>query len=195
LTDIDVLIVESEDALSDFFIKWFRKHYTNFEERKEILGTKLWPLTSFPNFDINMFKHRSFSTDSDHVCVSKAVLEELLLKADAHERELSAATLTVMELEAPVRHCTTFWNITKENFQRLLFQVETCVYSLYFQFISTNFQLSAANVSISGDCEFGVSIWPIRDAERQLNPLQSVVITYEFVVRQEPSFEFEGLIP
>jgi hypothetical protein len=37
----DELQVESEDAVFDFVIKWARKHYTNVEERREMLSNAI----------------------------------------------------------------------------------------------------------------------------------------------------------
>ena len=79
LSAIEVLLssnelrVESEDALFDFVIKWARKHYTNVEERREILSNRLCQLIRFPNMSHHKLYDVISCNDLDGACALNAV--------------------------------------------------------------------------------------------------------------------------
>jgi hypothetical protein len=76
----DNLQVESEEALFDFVIKWSRNHYTNVEERREVLSNTLFQLVRFLNMSHEKLNDVIYCYDLDSVCVCKVALDSLHLK-------------------------------------------------------------------------------------------------------------------
>jgi hypothetical protein len=136
LLSSDQLQVESEDALFDFVIKWARNHYTNVEERREVLSNRLFQLIRFRNMSKHKLNEVISCNDLDTVCACKAALEALRLKAQAphhrsKERDYTHFPVTVVESETPIRECTVFWNMTRNQMP---------LYSQHFQFGGVKFQ-------------------------------------------------------
>jgi hypothetical protein len=118
----DELQVESEDAVFDFVIKWARKHYTNVEERREMLSNRLGQLIRFPNMSHHKLNDVISCNDLDGACALNAVSEALHFKAQephnrSNERNYKHLPVTVVESDIPIRECTVFWN--KRNAQQM----------------------------------------------------------------------------
>ena len=78
----DELQVESEDALFDFVIKWATEHYSNAEERREVLSNRLCHLIRFTNMSPNKLINVIYCSDLGTVSI-KAVSEALHLKGSS----------------------------------------------------------------------------------------------------------------
>ena len=139
----DELQVESEDAVFDFVIKWARKHYTNVEERREMLSNRLGQLIRFPNMSHHKLNDVISCNDLDGACTLNAVSEALYFKAQephnrSNERNYKHLPVTVVESDIPIRECTVFWN--KRNAHSRQFQFGSAKFrfegmGLWFMFL------------------------------------------------------------
>jgi hypothetical protein len=158
----DNLRVESEDALFDFVIKWARNHYTNVEERREVLSKSLFQLVRFPNMSHEKLNDVISSDDLDSVCACKAALDALHLKAQAphnisNDRYYTHFPVTVVESDTPIRECPVFWNITR---------TEMPLHSQHFRFGGTKFQFRCDPLEHVDGFELTISVIDYDDEER-----------------------------
>jgi hypothetical protein len=179
----DDLQVESEDALFDFVIKWGTKHYTDVEERREILSNRLCQLIRFPNMSYHKLSDVISCNELDRVCLLKAVSEALHLKVQAphkrsNERNYTHLPVTVVEFDNPIRECTVFWN--KRNVQQMP------LYSQHFRFGGAKFQFRCDPI----EPPFGFDLTiAVIDHDDQ-TPVDSDAIEIELAIRMLPLCDF-----
>ncbi|XP_010251562.1 PREDICTED: BTB/POZ domain-containing protein POB1 isoform X1 [Nelumbo nucifera] len=199
----DDLQVASEDAVYDFVLKWARTHYPKLEDRREILGSRLFRLVRFPYMTCRKLKKVLTCNDFDHELASKVVLEALFFKAEAPHRqrslaaEESAATnhrfieraykyrpVKVVEFELPRQQCVVYLDLKREECLNLF--PSGRVYSQAFHLGGQGFFLSAhcnMDQQSSFHC-FGLFLG------MQEKGSVSFAVDYEFAARSKPTEEY-----
>ncbi|KAL8118976.1 BTB/POZ domain-containing protein POB1-like isoform X1 [Apium graveolens] len=156
----DELQVASEDLVYDMILKWSRAHYSELEERQEILGSRLSRLIRFPFMSCRKLKKILTCIDFDHDLASKIVLEALFFKAEApHRQRILAAEeslnsnrryveraykyrpIKVIEFELPRQQCVVYLDLKREECGNLF--PSGRVYSQVFHLGGQGFFLSA----------------------------------------------------
>ncbi|XP_018633436.1 BTB/POZ domain-containing protein POB1-like isoform X1 [Nicotiana tomentosiformis] len=199
----DDLQVASEDAVYDFVLKWARIHYPNFEERREILGSRLCRLIRFPYMTCRKLKKVLTCNDFDPELSSKVVLEALFFKAEAPYRQRSLAAeegsashhrfvervykyrpAKVVEFELPRQQCIVYLDLKREECNNLF--PAGRVYSQAFHLGGQGFFLSAhcnMDQQSSFHC-FGLFLG------MQEKGSVSFAVDYEFAARTKPTEEY-----
>lgn len=199
----DGLQVASEDAVYDFVLKWARQQFSNQEERREVLGSRLAKLIRFPHMTCRRLKKVLTCSDFDHDVATKLVLEALFFKADTPHRQRSLAAeesasssrryveraykyrpVKVVEFELPRQQCVVYLDLKREECNNLF--PSGRVYSQAFHLGGQGFFLSAhcnMDQQSSFHC-FGLFL----GMQEKGSP--SFTVDYEFAARSRPTEEF-----
>ncbi|ERM97785.1 hypothetical protein AMTR_s00116p00111830 [Amborella trichopoda] len=113
------LLLQSEDEVFNFELKWARAKYPKLQERCEILGSKIIRLIRFPYMTNHMLKEILKCEDLECGLISKVVLDAFLFKAEAPEKKRALMAermckyhpVKVVELETPHNECIVLFNL------------------------------------------------------------------------------------
>ncbi|XP_058743924.1 BTB/POZ domain-containing protein POB1-like [Vicia villosa] len=199
----DDLQVASEDAVYDFVLKWARQQYSNVEERRIVLGSRLARLIRFPYMTCRKLKKVLTCSDFEHDVSSKLVLEALFFKAEVPHRQRSLAAeeptcssrrfleraykyrpVKVVEFELPRQQCVVYLDLKRDECNNLF--PSGRVYSQAFHLGGQGFFLSAhcnMDQQSSFHC-FGLFLG------MQEKGSVSFTVDYEFAARSRPTEEF-----
>ncbi|CAK8560750.1 unnamed protein product [Lathyrus sativus] len=199
----DDLQVASEDAVYDFVLKWARQQYSNLEERRLVLGSRLARLIRFPYMTCRKLKKVLTCSDFEHDVSSKLVLEALFFKAEVPHRQRSLAAeeptcssrrfleraykyrpVKVVEFELPRQQCVVYLDLKRDECNNLF--PSGRVYSQAFHLGGQGFFLSAhcnMDQQSSFHC-FGLFLG------MQEKGSVSFTVDYEFAARSRPTEEF-----
>ncbi|KAL8543508.1 hypothetical protein ACS0TY_004162 [Phlomoides rotata] len=132
----DDLRVTSEGVVYDFVLRWVHKHYSDLEERREILKIHLLHLVRFPFMTTKKLTEEVQTCDDiDPEVASKIVTRTLVFKAaetlhQKHclaveegntasqqyvERAYKCRPVKVVELEVPHQQCIVYFHLTREE--------------------------------------------------------------------------------
>ncbi|XP_047971011.1 BTB/POZ domain-containing protein POB1-like [Salvia hispanica] len=201
----DDLQVPSEDAIFEIVLKWARVHYSNLEERREVLSNRLIRLIRFSCMTSRKLKKVLICGDIDPILASKVVLEALFFKAETPHRQRSLVAedanasyhrlversykyrpVKVVEFESPRKQCIVYLDL-KRNECAQLFPSG--------RIHSQAFHLGGQGFFLSGHCNmdqnssfhcFGLFLG------MQEKGSVSITVEYEFAARMKPSKDFES---
>lgn len=198
----DDLQVASEDGVFDFVLKWARTHYPKFEDRREVISSRLASLIRYPYMTCRKLKKILSCSDFEPELASKVVLEALFFKADAPYRQRALAAgdssinrrfverayryrpVKVVEFELSRQQCIVYLELKREECLQLF--PSGRVYSQAFHLGGQGFFLSAhcnMDQQSSFQC-FGLFLG------MQEKGSVSFAVNYEFAARSKPSEEY-----
>ncbi|CAH9117102.1 unnamed protein product [Cuscuta europaea] len=199
----DGLQVASEDAVFDIVLKWARIHYPKLEDRREVLGSRLFRLIRFPFMSCRKLKKVLGCNDFDSELATKVVIEALFFKAEPSYRHRSLAAeeantsihrfversykyrpVKVLEFSLPRPQCIVYLDLKREECLKL-YPVGR-VYSQAFHLCGQGFFLSAhCNMDqLSSFHCFGLFLG------MQDKGSVSYVVDYEFGARTKPMEDY-----
>lgn len=196
----DDLQVTSECAVYDFVLTWVRKHYPDFEERREILKTHLLHLIRFPFMTTTKLTEEvQTCSDIDPEVASKIVIRALGYKAETpHRRRCLAAeacnTLSrqfveraykrrpnkVVEFTLPNQQCIVYLDLVRDELMNTIPGGDIR---------SETFHLGGLTLKLVTRFSGFIHRYFILD----LNVAESseCTVSYKIALRKKPSEEFE----
>ncbi|KAL6518911.1 hypothetical protein OROHE_017664 [Orobanche hederae] len=200
----DDLQVTSEGVVFDSVLRWARKHYSDLEERREILKTHLIDLIRFPFMTIpQLIEKVQTCSDIDPELALHRVMHALCFKAETPHRKRCLATeevnfvsrqfverayksqaikVKVVELESPHQHCIVFFHFTRKDLRGIFPDREI---------MSESFHLGKQELVLVGRCYLHNFCLVLKVVGSAAPP---PVVKYEVAIRKKPSEEFNTWI-
>ncbi|XP_011629410.1 BTB/POZ domain-containing protein At2g46260 [Amborella trichopoda] len=118
----DELHVGLEDAVFDFALEWAHANYPNLEERREILGSHIFPVRRFSRMSTHKLKVAFECEDMDPSLTLKWVARAFIVKAEEAEHQhcgtecaYKRPPLKVIQLAANHAKCLVFLDLRRED--------------------------------------------------------------------------------
>ncbi|XP_020517845.1 BTB/POZ domain-containing protein POB1 isoform X2 [Amborella trichopoda] len=154
------LLLQSEDEVFNFALKWARAKYPKLQERCDILCSKHIPLIRFPYMTTHMLKEILKCEDLEYGLISKVVLDAFLFKAEAPKKQQALMAertykfhhVKVLDWETPHNECIVLFDLRREECASLF--PKGSIYSDWFHLRAHKFYLSAECKDQGNSSEF-----------------------------------------